>query len=518
MKNILSLLKKARFRKLLFLPLTMALLVTSCTELDEPLYSQLGNDNFLKTEDEIVSALGAAYAGLRKFHDFGNMWTTYCTTDEVAIVARTGGDWGGDGQDQQMTDHTWIANNRFFAGTWLSYYGEVNNCNRLIFQLEKLDPEKYKTYISEVKIVRAIWYLLLMDGWGNIPIVDRFDVPQGYLPVTSGRSDVYAFIEKEVSDNLGNLTRDKSLSTYGRADYWTGLAILAKLYLNAEVYTGVAQWKKAEEVTGEIISSGKFSMTPSYRENFISQNQNSPEAILAIPFDDTYTQWAWMLPLISLHYSSQQTFNMTNQPWNGLSVQTDFFNLYEENDIRRDNNFLYGPQFTFSGEPLTDPGYEKDPAVDPDGPQINFTTTFNSLYNAARQNGVRIKKWEIETGSNGSLSSDFFLFRYTDIVLMHAEALWRQNPASTEALELFNSVRRRAEVPEFTALDEEKIVNERGRELFYEGWRRNDLIRFDRYNDPTVFRPQKSEAYRKLFPIPKDQIDANPNLKQNPGY
>jgi len=501
-----------------FVCICLMVINPSCTKLDEPLYSQLGNDNFLKSEDEIVSAIGAAYAGLRQFHDFGNMWANYCTTDEVVIVARTGGDWGGDGQDQQMTDHTWISNNRFFAGTWLIFYAQVNNCNRLIYQLEQLDAGKYVNYIAEIKIVRSLWYLWLVDRWGNIPIVDKFDVPENYLPVTSNRADVYAFIEKEVKDNLPNLTKDKSLATYGRADYWTGMSILAKLYLNAGIWKGSPEWQKAEEACNEIINSGKFSTTTSYRENFIAQNQNSSEAIFAIPFDDNYTQWAWTLPLISLHYSSQQTFNMTNQPYNGLSVQTDFFNLYEDNDIRKENNFLYGPQFTFGGAPLLDAGYEKDPAIDPDGAQVNFTSTFNSLYKAARQNGARIQKYEIEIGTNGSLNSDFFVFRYSDILLMKAEALWRQNPSSGEALEIVNSFRTRAGISSFDALNEERILNERGRELFYEGWRRNDLIRFDKYNDPTAFRPTESEEYRKLFPIPKDQIDANPNLKQNPGY
>jgi hypothetical protein len=105
------------------------LLPLSCTDLNETLYSKLDNENFLNTDEEITSALGAVYSGLRSFQDFGNLWTIYCTTDEVAIVGRTGGDWAGDGQDQQMTDHTWIANNRFFEGSWQSFFGQVNTCN-----------------------------------------------------------------------------------------------------------------------------------------------------------------------------------------------------------------------------------------------------------------------------------------------------------------------------------------------------------------------------------------------------
>jgi len=499
------------------LALCIVVLNNSCTKLNEPLYSQLSNQNFLKTDAEIVSALGAAYSGLREFQAFGNMWTIYCTGDEVAIVGRTGGDWAGDGQDQQMTDQKWIANNRFFLGTWLSFYGQINTCNRLIYQLEQLDAAKYVDYIAEIKTVRALWYLWLIDEWGNVPIVDKFDVDKDYLPATNTRQEVYNFIEKELIDNLPHLSKEKTPATYGRATYWTAQAILAKLYLNAQVYSGTPQWQKALDACNEIIQSGEFALTPTYRENFIAQNQNSPEAIFAIPFDAIYTQWTWYLPLISLHPSHVQTFGLTQQPWNGLSVQTDFFYLYEDGDIRKSDNLLWGPQYTSTGEPLLDPGYEKDPAIDGD-PWVNLTPTFISLYNTARQSGARVKKWEIEEGSNGFLNSDFFVFRYSDILLMKAEALWRQNPSSSEALDLVNLFRARAKVEPFTSLTATNLMNERGRELFLEGWRRSDLIRFDKYNDPTIFKPYVSEPFRRLYPIPKDQLDANPKLTQNPGY
>ena len=140
------------------------------------------------------------------------------------------------------------------------------------------------------------------------------------------------------------------------------------------------QWQNALDACNEIINSSKFSLTVTYSENFIAKNENSTEAIFAIPFDAIYTDWTWFLPLISLHGSSQQTFNLTNQPWNGLSVQTDFFYKYEYEDIRKKDNFLWGPQYTSSGEPLLDPGYEKNTAIDLDGPQIIYTPTFISLY------------------------------------------------------------------------------------------------------------------------------------------
>ncbi len=160
---------------------------------------------------------------------------------------------------------------------------------------------------------------------------------------------------------------------------------------------------------------------------------------------------------------------------------------------------------------------ETDPAID-GNPEVVLTPTFQSLYNTARQSGARVKKWEIETGSNGFLNSDFFVFRFSDILLTKAEALWRINPSSGEALTLVNQFRLRASVDPFLSLTAENILAERGRELFLEGWRRSDVIRFGKYNKPTIFKPWISEAFRKLYPIPKEQLDANPNLVQNPGY
>ena len=164
-----------------------------------------------------------------------------------------------------------------------------------------------------------------------------------------------------------------------------------------------------------------------------------------------------------------------------------------------------------------DPGYEKDPSIDGD-PWVNLTPTFISLYNTARQSGARVKKWEIEKGSNGFLNSDFFIFRYSDIVLSNAEALWRLNPSNATALQAVNQIRERAGVDPYTTLTTEELLSERGRELFLEGWRRSDLIRFGKYSEPTIFKPYRDDASRRLYPIPKDQIDANPNLIQNPGY
>ncbi|MCB0607406.1 MAG: RagB/SusD family nutrient uptake outer membrane protein, partial [Lewinella sp.] len=179
-------------------------------------------------------------------------------------------------------------------------------------------------------------------------------------------------------------------------------------------------------------------------------------------------------------------------------------------------NFLAGPQYASDGVTrLIDDGAE---AADPDGKPVTFTPELNELFpNALRQAGVRIGKFEFKNGGRTSLSNDFPIFRYADVLLMKAEAQWRQNASSATALALVNQVRARAGVPDFTELTADNLLAERGREMFYENHRRTDLIRFGQYNKAWEFKPA-SQPFRNIYPIPRAQLDANPNLAQNPGY
>jgi starch-binding outer membrane protein, SusD/RagB family len=217
---------------------------------------------------------------------------------------------------------------------------------------------------------------------------------------------------------------------------------------------------------------------------------------------------------MTFHYSTQQTFELQEQPWNGYTALEEFYNSYEEEDVRK-NSLREGPQFRSDGvTPIIDASAE---ANDPDGPEINFTPNINELApNALRQAGTRVNKFEIQLGAAPNLSNDFPIFRYSDALLMKAEAAWRQGKSAV-ALQFVNQVRERANVAPLTALDPDILLAERGRELFAEGHRRSDLIRFGKYNDAWWEKAQ-SAPFRNLFPIPENQLQANPNLTQNPGY
>jgi hypothetical protein len=277
--------------------------------------------------------------------------------------------------------------------------------------------------------------------------------------------------------------------------------------------------------------------------------------IFAIPYDQVY-YGGFNIAVRSLHYASQYTYNLTAQPWNGFCSLEEFYNSYEDTDLRKGDvgtlegpaikrgNFIGGFQYNADGSQTMDDGAD---ANDPDGKHLNFGNIgsgepqINELGpQAYRQAGVRIGKWEIEMGSHpDAMNNDYAVFRLADVILMKAEALWRQNPADANVLPLVNQIRQRAGVDDLLTVDGPvsfdmggpvipggEIFNERGREMFAENDRRQSLIRWGLFDDVDLWvLPFNNPGdllvtgeHTTLFPIHRDKIDANPNLIQNPGY
>ena len=416
------------------------------------------------------------------------------------------------------------------------------------------DPAAAATFISELTAMRAFYYFWLLDAFGNVPIVTSFvdaeEAPsQPSSDFAEGRRMVFDFVERELVDNLGNLSADPR-GTYARMNQFVARMTLAKLYLNAEVYTGSARWNDALTQLDAIINSGNYSLAANYHDNFAIQNDGSPENIFVVPFDKVFLT-GFNLHQMTFHYGSQNTYNFQFQPWNGWSATQKLYESVIDPDQNpgpqgevwgvnptaddaglervqgtmddRLGNFVVGPQYTAAGDRVLDTGIYSD--FDLNGPPLTFTPAMNDLQAVAcRQCGARIGKYQLENGIGSSMSNDFVIFRYADVLLMKAEALWRQSAGSGEALALVNQVRMRSGVHPFTELDADKLLAERGRELFWEQLRRQDLIRFagveggaTRYNDPWQFKPV-SDAYRNVGPIPRNQLETNSNLVQNPGY
>jgi hypothetical protein len=295
--------------------------------------------------------------------------------------------------------------------------------------------------------------------------------------------------------------------------------ILAKLYLNAQVYTGTPQWAKAAAAATQVINSNKYILQPNYFDNFSVNNEGSTENILAVPFDKVNIQGMnWEMQ--TLHYSSNLTYGLTGQPWNGFCSTADVLNKYDAADARK-AQYLVGQQYAADGvTPLTDP-------------QANLPVIFNpnvtSLSDASglfRMAGARNVKYHPEAGTSGNQSNDMVIFRLADAYLMLAEASMHNGDMAT-AVTAVNKVRQRANVSAWTAADLtwDSLLAERSRELGWEGWRRSDLIRFQVATGTHYFTGARTPAktddgdtHTFVFPIPSPELISNPNLHQNPGY
>lgn len=284
--------------------------------------------------------------------------------------------------------------------------------------------------------------------------------------------------------------------------------ILAKMYLNAQVYTGTPQWTKAIEQLDQIIKSNKFSLPANFLSTFSVSNQTSPEIILATPFDKS-KKGGMNIEMRTLHYLNQLTYNLNQSPWNGYATLAEFYNSFEDKDLRK-QMWIVGQQFKADGSIILDDG--KPLIFTPEIPAFEMPAG-----TVARAAGARSGKYEIQRNNpSPDQDNDFVIFRLGDAILMRGEAHFR-NGNLPLALADFNTLRKLRGVAEFTTLTPEIILAERGRELAWEYHRRQDLIRFGKFTAARQFKDVSPET-RILFPIPASQLALNPKLKQNPGY
>ncbi|REG79397.1 RagB/SusD family nutrient uptake outer membrane protein [Algoriphagus antarcticus] len=530
--------------------LGMSYFSSSCVDLEEEVFSAVTAENFFQTDEEFISALGQAYSSLGGIGNSGGLWALNEVSSDELTVSTKGGDWFDGGQWLQLHQHEFQPDNPFFQNAWGFLFGGINTCNRLIFSFEDLDNPNSPAFIAELRALRALYYYWAMDAFGNIPIVTDFTSVE--IPETKSRVEVYNFILAELNEIIPLLPTAKDGTTYGRMTKWGTLMIRMKMYLNAEVYTGTPQWALAAADASEIINTGPYSLMVSYKDNFIINNSGSTENIFVYPYDKVFARgFNWQM--MTLHIASQSTYNLTQQPWNGFQTVEEFYNSYVEPSKNagvqgpvwkglalqistgtidgRLSNFLVGPQKRSNGAPLEDPGVEPtDPTGrngDPNGKPITFMPYLNEIWpQGLRQSGARIGKYEYEVGGTDNMSNDFVIFRLSDAILSLAEARFKLGQTA-EALALVNQIRARAgNLDSFTVLTEKNLFDERGREMYAEMTRRQDLIRFKKFGEAWwpfegMNRPKKVHSpgsFLELFPIPQPQLLANLKLKQNPGY
>ncbi len=494
----------------------------SCTKLDEEVYSSIPADGFFRNEAEVMTNVGRIYAQMRKITDrFGAGSIDLVGTDECIIPFRETNLWYDNGLWIALHRHQFDANQSVISGSYSFCFDGISMCNQILYQLEQSPvdfPSKPKIF-AEVKMARAFFYYRALDWFGNIPISTDFkDVT---LPAQHTRAEVWDFVVKEIKDNISLLDDAPSTNNYGRTcTKAMANMMLAKLYLNAEKWKGAAKWDEAIAASNAVISTPGYSLPSDYFSNFTPTNNTSKENIFVIPYDKTYTKGNILLiHCWTLHTLSQQTFGLIAFTWDGYAAMEDFYNTYEAQDSRI-KSWMVGPQYSATGQPLMLSSTR----------QLTYRPHINALYNqtspALLDDGVRFKKYGYESGlkDNESMSNDWVVFRYADALMTKAEAIMRKNGnvATQEAVDLVNQVRFRAfgdHTHDYTiaTLTMDELLKELGREFAWEYHRRQDLIRFNKWNVAWFEKPA-GNVNHELYPLPTAALNVNPNLHQNPGY
>lgn len=434
-------------------------------------------------------------------------------TDEAVIG------WN-DGSLPDYHDMDWGAGNEFVAAMYNRIFYQIGLCNEFIRETSdaKLaerniggaDAANIKTFRAEARFLRALSYYHALDMFGNVPFVTENDKVGAFFPIQIKRADLFTYVEEELKALDAELVGARA-NEYARADKATAWMLLAKLYLNSEVYTGTKRYADATAQLNKVIAAG-YTLEPNYQHLFTADNDQSNEIIFPITFDGMRTRtWGGMTFLIHAQVGGSMnpsTYGVDGG-WSGLRTTKQLVNLFPEPGGTVDKRAL----FHVPGQSL----------------EINDIFTFTDGY------AVRKFKNVDTSGVPGShltfVDTDFPMFRLADAYLMYAEAVVRDPAAGSMATALgyVNALRQRAywsPSGNVTSIDLDFLLDERARELYWEAHRRTDLIRFGKFTGGTYLWAWKGgikdgrsvSDHLKLFPIPASDKAANPNLVQNPGY
>jgi len=492
---------KKIFKPFLTLILTSSLFI-GCTDLNDVLYDKIPADNFPENDIQADLMTIPVYAPLQELCDAGCWWFAQEVTSDEMVCPTRDADWDDSGKWRVLHTHTWDNQNETVNSMWSRFYKGIFEANKLIESTmpAAVPGSAAEVTVAKLKVMRAYYYYLLIDNYGDVPYVTSFsNAPD--MPMKEKRAVIYDSIVAQVKEAallIPSAPGTKTAVTKGMA-----YSLLAKLYLNAQVYSGTAHWAEAETACDSVIACG-YTLESNPLAPFVTENSLSPENIFTIPFDeDAYK--GFNLHMRTLHYKSNETFNLTAGPWNGFCAMEDHYNSYDDNDLRKKGYFLVGQQYGADGTELS---VETDKLIlNPFIPALDMDASYTQV--EIKMSGARVQKFEIKLGATDNLSNDFPLFRLADILLMKAEAQVRQGKF-VDVKDL-DKIRTRAGLAAWGAVTLDEILAERGRELFWEAHRRQDLIRFGKFGE-AWWEKTASAKDRETFPIPQWVIDANPNL------
>ena len=543
-------------------------LFTSCEGmLDEKNYGNPTTEEMMSNPDNIILLVGQAYADVKWLHDHWGYWgVASLTSDECICPVRVPGEhWADGGYWRNLNTHKWNEFADAFKNIWNTTISGAVLCNKLIATLEEnqevMTPEVYAQYIGELEVLRSYYYYMLFDCFGRIPYTEEFkSETKPLMEPNEVWSKLVTCLERN-APNLPIVTDANRATHYGRVTQGFAYTLLARLYLNAESFGCTASNVNVEGVTinsesdfytnavrccDEVISSGSYSIESNFFANFKIDNSASRENIFVIvengngEFDNRSNgsmSNKLRIQALTLHYCHQTTWGLIEKPWNGFCARPSFIDRYAATDVRGPGNEGLGTQDTKQWGWFLGPIKDKEGNLlqDENKTDAIVTKEIVSLDEATWNDGARMVKYEIDKEGKYQYSeNDFVLFRYADVLWMKEEAILRGGVGTSgQSTPDFQRLKSRAfaydPVAAYDAaypISLETILDERGREFAWENIRRRDLIRFNKFSDPSYVQyVEGTEEHRKWFPIPYSVLEkserdenGNPIWTQTKGY
>lgn len=505
------------------IPAAIAIIIlvfAGCSKLDEKLQDRLTLKQVeaaaAGTTPDVSALLAEVYKTLLNFNNDGSVNIPEHVSDELIAPTR-GGDWDDNGAWRAMYQHTWDADHANIR----DYFNRLSSGLFSAIDILQFSPNPQQE--AEARYIRAFYVFWICDGWGQVPMRTP-GAPLADIPTVMTSPDAINFVISELKAIIPNLPDNVPAWQASKA---AANALLAKAYMNKAVFESADRKTftfSADDMNSvitycdAIINSGKYALEANYFDNFTSDNgTNSSELIFC-----TYNRAGIQSNSMRGTWMSGLHYNQTPSGWNGFTTLADFYNSFDATDTRRGMELptlkaqyglraglLYGQQYNKDGVALKDR----------QGNPLSFTLESPIIVSGAllEVSGVRVMKFIPPATNEDIPGNQFPFFRYADILLTKAEALMRTGNNSG-ALTIVNQIRTVRGAGALASIDETSLLAERGRELYAEGWRRTDLVRFGKFLEPWNQKTTTDDPKYLLFPFPSAQIVANPSLKQNPGY